>query len=221
VAKTREILITTTTQQKTHSFPTLHDTLNTKQHHSELTAVGNNYGLGGPATGGAHTLDGLDNVKALNHLTEHHMLPIQPLCFCSTDKELGPVSVLPGVCHRQDSRPGVLLREILVGELGTVDGLTAGAVPGREIPSLAHEARDHTVESGTLEVQRLPGFSDTFLAGAQCSEVLCRLRRHVGEKFHHDSSGGCAPDGHVEENLRVWHFSRFCESKAQPLCCMH
>ncbi len=40
------------------------------------------------------------------------------------------------ISHAEDSRSGVLKLEVLVGELGSVDGLAAGAVVVGEIATL-------------------------------------------------------------------------------------
>lgn len=41
----------------------------------------------------------------------------------------------------------MLLDEVLVGELGAVDGLASGAVGGGEVTVLAHEVWDDAVEA--------------------------------------------------------------------------
>lgn len=45
---------------------------------------------------------------------------------------------------------GVLELEVLVWELGSVDGLAAGAVVVGEVTSLDHKVLDDTVESASL-----------------------------------------------------------------------
>ncbi|KAJ8648098.1 hypothetical protein MRB53_001121 [Persea americana] len=103
-------------------------------------------------------------------------------------EELLPVRSRPGVRHRQDSGPGVLLDEILVGELGAVDLLSACAIPGGEVSTLAHEFRDNAVEGGALVVEGPPALPSAFLAGAEGTEVLGRVRHRVCVQLHHDTA---------------------------------
>lgn len=133
------------------------------------------------------------------------MLAVEPRRLRRTDEELRSVRSRAGIRHGEDSRTGVLLDEVLVGELGAVDGLAAGAVSGGEIAALAHELRDHAVEGGAFVVERLAALSDSFLAGAESSEILGGPRDDVGVELHDDPANRCAADGHVEEDLRVCH----------------
>lgn len=133
------------------------------------------------------------------------MLAVEPLGLGGADEELGAVGPRAGVRHGQDTRAGVLLDEVLVGELGAVDRLAAGPVPGGEVAALAHEPRDHAVEARALVVEGLPGAAGALLPGAERAEVLRRARHHVGVELHHDPAGRLAADRHVEEHLRVTH----------------
>lgn len=54
--------------------------------------------------------------------------------------------------------------EVLVSEFLAVDRLAAGAVEVGEVATLAHEVRDHAVETAALEVKRLARSANTFLA---------------------------------------------------------
>ena len=64
------------------------------------------------------------------------MLAIQLLGLGRADKELGTVGVGPSVGHRQDAGSGVLELEILILELGAVDGLATGSVVVGEVTTL-------------------------------------------------------------------------------------
>lgn len=111
-----------------------------------MTTVGDDHGLGGPAGAGPHLLDGPHDVQALHDLTEHHVLAVEPLGLGGTDEELRSVGAGASIGHGENSGAGVLLDEVLIGELGAIDGFAACAVPGCEVTALAHEPRDHTVE---------------------------------------------------------------------------
>jgi hypothetical protein len=49
--------------------------------------------------------------------------------------------------------------------LSRKEKLTSSAISTSEIATLVHEARDDTMEGGTLVMQRLATLSDTFFAG--------------------------------------------------------
>ena len=63
----------------------------------------------------------------------------------------------------------MLQGEVLIGELGAIDGLAASAVAGGEVAALAHEVGDDAVEGRALVAEAL-------LAGAESAEVLCVCR---------------------------------------------
>jgi len=173
----------------------------------ELATVSDLNRLGGPSTARTDLLNGPHHIHPLHNLTEHAVLTVEPLGLGRANEELRSVGVRTGVGHGQDSRTGVLPHEVLIGEFSAVDRLATGAVSGGEVATLAHEAGDDSVEGRALVVEGLTGLSDPLLAGAECTEVLGGLRNDVGEELHHDPAGGLATDGHVEEHLRVRHFS--------------
>jgi len=177
----------------------------------ELTAVGNDDGLGGLSVAGTDGLDGLDNVHTLADLSEDAVLTIEPLGLDGAQKELGSVGVGTSVGHGKDTRSSVLELEVLISELVSVDGLATGSVSDGEITTLAHELRDDTMEDGTLKVEGLAGLAHTLLTGAEASEVLNGLGDHIGAELHNDASGGLTTDGHIEENLGVGHLDGFVE----------
>jgi hypothetical protein len=55
--------------------------------------------------------------------------------------------------------------EVFIIELLPVDGLAPGAVVVCEVPALAHELGNDTVEAASLEAK-------AFLMGAQATEIL-------------------------------------------------
>lgn len=62
--------------------------------------------------------------------------------------------------------------EVLVLEPGAIDGLSASAVVVGEITTLAHEIRNHPVETTTL-------VAETLLSGTKRAEVLRRLGDNI------------------------------------------
>jgi len=134
------------------------------------------------------------------------MLTVEPLSLDSAQEELRSVGVGTSVGHRQDTRASMLEGEVLVGEFLTVDGLTTSTVSASEVTTLAHELRDHTMERGTLEVERAAGFAHSLLAGAQGTKVLGSPGNDVGLELHDNATSGGTANGHVEENFRVRHF---------------
>jgi len=175
----------------------------------ELTTVSDDHRLRGPSGARSDLLHGLHDVHALDDLAEHDVLSVEPLGLGGADEELRSIGSRSGIGHGEDSGAGVLLSEVLVGELGAVDRLASGAVSGGEVASLAHEPRDHAVERRSLVVERLAGAASALLAGAESPEVLGRAGNHIGVELHDDAAGRLAADGHVEEDLRVGsHWSR-------------
>jgi len=172
----------------------------------ELTAVGDDDGLGGGAGLRADGLDGLDDVHTSGDVSEDAMLAIQPVGLDGAQEKLGAVGVGASVGHGEGTGASVLQVEVFIRELLTIDGLTAGAVAAGEITTLAHKVGDDTMESGTLEVERLAGLALALLASAESAEILGGLGDDVGAESHLDAAGGGATDGHVKENDGVGHF---------------
>lgn len=174
-----------------------------------MSGVSNNNGLGGLTGAGTHLLDVLHDVKALHHLPENHVLSVEPLRLNGADEELRPVRARSGVCHRKNAGARVLLYEVLVRELRSVDGLATGAVSGGEVTALAHEVGNDAVEGGALVVEGLAAAAHALLAGAKGAEILGGARGRVGVQLHHYATGRLASDGHVEVDLRVRHRCNF------------
>ena len=66
----------------------------------------------------------LDDVHALDDLSEDDVLAVEPGGLDGADKELAAVGVGAGVGHGEDSGSGVLQLEVLVLKLVAVDGLS-------------------------------------------------------------------------------------------------
>ena len=64
------------------------------------------------------------------------MFSVEPRSLLGGDEELRAVGVLSGVGHGQPAGTKVLQLEVLVGELGSVDGLAPSAVVVGEIAAL-------------------------------------------------------------------------------------
>ena len=157
------------------------------------------------AGGGTESLDLLDNVHGLgiSDLAEDDVLAIEPRGDNGGDEELGAVGVGASVGHGQKTRAGVLVDEVLIGELLTVDGATTGTVATGEVTTLEHELGDDTVEGRALVTL-------TLLGVAELSEVLGGLGNLVGEEVEVDAAnlgGGGASRGvlDLEESAGVGH----------------
>merc|ERR1712093_384891 len=112
-------------------------------------------------------------------MAEDDVLAVEPVAWDEAEEELRAVGVWARVGHREVASLRVFRGEVLVLELGAVDGLATGAVASREVAALRHEVVDHAVEGRALEVQRLSRLAHALLASAEASEVLGRLRHDV------------------------------------------
>jgi hypothetical protein len=66
-------------------------------------------------------------------LPKDNVLAIKPVGFGSAQEELTSVGIGTGVGHTQDSSTSVLQLEVLVGELGSVDGFSTSTVVVGEV----------------------------------------------------------------------------------------
>jgi len=121
---------------------------------------------------GAVGLNLLDDIHALDHRSEDHVLAVEPRGLHCGQEELRPIGVGTCVGHRENAGSGVLQSEVLVGKLGAIDGLASRAVMIGEVAALTHEVRDHPMEGRPLEAEPL-------LSRTQRPEVLSRLRGHI------------------------------------------
>jgi hypothetical protein len=93
------------------------------------------------------------------------MLSIQPRRLCGAEEELRSIGSGTRIGHRQDARSSVLQLEVFIRELCTINRLSTRSVVVGEVPSLAHEVRNDTVERRALVTEAL-------LTSAQSTEIL-------------------------------------------------
>ena len=55
------------------------------------------------------------------------------------DEELGAIGVFASICHAEQALLGMLQLEVLILELGSVDGLSSSAISICEVSTLNHE----------------------------------------------------------------------------------
>ena len=67
------------------------------------------------------------------------MLSIEPVARDEAEEELRSVGVGSSVGHGEISSLGVLLNEVLILELHSVDGFSSSSISGGEVSSLGHE----------------------------------------------------------------------------------
>merc|ERR1719189_2629080 len=168
---------------------------------SKLAALSDHHLLRSFSRLGADCLELLHDVHALGDGPEDHVLAVEPRGLHGAEEELRAVGVGPRVGHGQDAGARVLEREVLVGELAAVDRL--GAVAVREVPSLAHEVGNDTMERATLEVERLAHLASALLAGAEAAEVLSGLGRDIGSELHYNAACSRTVQSHVEEHFGI------------------
>lgn len=80
----------------------------------EFSAVGDADSLGGSSRARAERLHLLHHIHPVFNAAEHHVPPVQPLCFDCAYEELGSVGVRSGVSHGQATWSGVFQSEVLV-----------------------------------------------------------------------------------------------------------
>ena len=147
-------------------------------------------------------LNEIEDFHSFNDLTEDDMSTIKMRGSNEAEEELGAVGSWASVGHGEDTTSSVLVDEVLVSELTSVDGGSTGTVMGGEIATLGHEISNDSVEGASFEVKRDTLCVVTLLTSAESAEVLGSLGG-VGSKFDLDSACGLTSDGDVEEDLGV------------------
>lgn len=100
------------------------------------------------------------------------MFSIEPTSLGTSDEELTAIGIGSSICHREYTRFGMSKLKVFILESGSINGFTTGTIVVGEIATLAHEIRDHPVETATLVAK-------TFFSGAERAKVLCRLRNNI------------------------------------------
>lgn len=166
-----------------------------------MTAVGNQNRLRGlVVSADGVILNGVEDLHASTDLSENDMCAIKMGSLIEAEEELGAVGSWASVGHGEDTTSSVLVDEVFIGELTSVDGRSTGTVMGGEIASLGHETLDDSVEGASLEVKRDTLGVCTLLTCAESAEVL-RSLGGVGSEYDFNSACGLTADGDVEEDL--------------------
>ena len=138
-----------------------------------LTAVSDNNRLLGDVVSAARVgLDGIEHIATADDVTEDDVSSVEVRSVDEAEEELGAVSAWASVGHGEDTSSSVLVDEVLVSEVWSVDRLATSAVSSGEVATLSHEASDDTMEGAALEVKVLSGLSFACLSGAELAEVL-------------------------------------------------
>ena len=80
-----------------------------------------------------------------------------------SDKELASICVLAAVCHGEETFACVLVLEILILELRTIDRFTSCPIVFGKVASLGHETWNDPVKNAALIVKGLSYLPDPFL----------------------------------------------------------
>ena len=92
-------------------------------------------------------LNGVKHIATACDLSEDTVFTVQMRSVAEAEEELGAVRVWACVGHRQDASARVLVFEVLISEVGSVNGLAASAVSASEVTTLGHETIDNAMES--------------------------------------------------------------------------
>ena len=171
----------------------------------DLTAVLDPDGNTGAALTRADCLHLCEHIDTLGNFTEDDVSTVKMRSGSESHEELGAVGVGASVSHGKDSWTRMLVLEVLVTELSSVDGLSTNTSAVGEVTALSHESRNDTMESGSLVVKRLARSTDTGLTSAERSEVL-RCLRSVSEKLHNNATAVALADADIEVYFGVSHF---------------
>jgi hypothetical protein len=139
-------------------------------------------------------------------LTEDDVLAIKMREGIKSDEELRTIGAWASISHGEETWTGVLVLEVFVSELGTIDGLTSSTVASSEITTLSHETSNESVELGALVVKRLARLTNTLLTSAESSEVF-RGNWGISVEIERNSASRLTANSNVKENFRVCHLN--------------
>ena len=113
----------------------------------ELSAVGDHDGLLGLIVSvDGVSLNSIEDGHAVNALAEDDVSTVEMRGVSEAEEELGSVGAWASVGHGEDTASSVLVDEVLVSKLATIDGRATGTVASSEIATLGHEPRNDSVE---------------------------------------------------------------------------
>ena len=122
---------------------------------NDLSTVLDGDGHASLSIAGANALHFCQHVHSIDDLAKHDVSSVQVRRRRESHEELGAVCTWSRVCHRENAGALVLMNEVLVGELHSVDGLTASSIASREVASLRHESRNDSMEHAIFVVEWL------------------------------------------------------------------
>ena len=167
----------------------------------ELSAVGDHDGLLGLIVSvDGVSLNSIEDGHAVNALAEDDVSTVEMRGVSEAEEELGSVGAWASVGHGEDTASSVLVDEVLVSELASVDGRATGTVVSSEIAALGHEVGNDSVEGAVLEVEGNTLGVLSLLTSAESAEVL-GADGSVSVELDGDATSCCSANGDVEEDL--------------------
>ena len=169
--------------------------------HSEFTTVGDDdVFLGFVVAIDWVLFDLIEDIESIGNLSEDDVGTVEMGSIDEAEEELGAVGAWTSVGHGEDASAGVLVLEVLIIELSTIDTLTASTVSFGEIATLSHEIWNDSVEFAALEVEGLALFADTLLTSAESSEVFSCLR-DISVEVYLDSASCSTANCNIEDHF--------------------
>lgn len=97
----------------------------------------------------------------------------------------------------------MLVGEVLIREISSVDGLATGAVKSCDVTPLDHELGNDSVEDAPLVVEGLAKHTHTLLSGAKATKVFSSNGDGVSKELEDDAASYGAAYCHIKEYLGV------------------